>query len=1210
MISPQKFWLLAPLAAVAAIASAAGSTESGSPVNRLEFTAHPIDTRQGIPAAPSPFSSAVSPGPGLQLVQFDGPIRQAWLDALAARSVTPVQYVASNGYLVWADEAGQAQLAALRRAASWLRYAAAFQSFLKVDPALASRLVATPTSSEEVDITVQIYAHSGDGATRRFVEQKAIVPTAQRAPLGSGAVGAHWVPVLKFVNLDLRVRLSDIPALAERTDAVFVGLNRQRVPMDEKQGLILSGNMMPGPAAPSYRQFLLDRGFSPDPTEYPIVDVTDSPVDEGGSGVTVLDTIDPFLHEQGNLSQPARVAYFNNCSALPDAQVGAADGHGSLNAGILAGDDRSTGYPYQDADGQRLGLGINPFARIGSTAIFVGDPLHYDVSGCGNSDAGILLRNWQSGARISTNSWGTSPPSPVYDPGDQAYDAGVRDADQGAPGNQELITVFAAANAGPDVSTVTSPGAAKNVITVGASQNLRPFPPPPDNRCLSGADPADDPENVADFSSRGPAPGQRVKPELIAPGTHIQAGASVYSGYSGSGLCVSYYPENPPQRIFTYSTGTSHSTPAVAGVASLAYWWIEHGGAGMASGAVDEIGGARPPSPAAMKAWLIAHPTYLTGIGANDDLPSDSQGYGMPNTSDMFDATPKVLLDQSEVFDNTGESRSYLWRVADPTKPVRVALAYTDAPGLTGTSPQVNDLDLKVEINGQTYLGNHFDHQWSITGGSPDTKNNYEAVFMPAGVSGDMTITVAATNIAGDGVPNYGDATDQDFALVCSNCVEVPTFDLAVTPSTLPVCAGSAQTATLHLTSVAGFADPITLSAIDAPTGSVAFIPNPATPPGDALAIFSVVALATGDYPTTLVGSGGGFMKNAAIDLHVSAAPPGGPALSGPANEAVDVDTSTTFAWSTAPDAVSYTLDIATDPTFDNLVDSLPGLNATSTTIRNLAPLTTYYWRVTAVNVCGGGVSASARFTTANEICHAPQASIPDDDPNGIGDAIVVDDPSTLASLRLRIKATHPYVGDLQFTLAHSTGSSVVIDRPGVVGSGYGCNGQNIDVLLDEAASTSVQDQCGATPPAIAGTQQPAHPIDATFAGQAFAGAWTLTAADLAPGEAGTLDEWCLQPDVPRYTIGGTINGLSGSAVTLSLNGGAQTLVAGSNGSFVFPVAQAGGSVYAVVIAAQPVEPPQNCTIANGNGTVGSANVTTVAIRCNVETIFADGFEG
>ena len=49
--------------------------------------------------------------------------------------------------------------------------------------------------------------------------------------------------------------------------------------------------------------------------------------------------------------------------------------------------------------------------------------------------------------------------------------------------------------------------------------------------------------------------------------------------------------------------------------------------------------------------------------------------------------------------------------------------------------------------------------------------NNAEGVFLPPGAATTFTVRVAASNITSDGVPNRGDDTDQDFALVCYNCL-------------------------------------------------------------------------------------------------------------------------------------------------------------------------------------------------------------------------------------------------------------------------------------------------------------------------------------------------------------------------------------------------------------------------------------------------------
>jgi len=73
-----------------------------------------------------------------------------------------------------------------------------------------------------------------------------------------------------------------------------------------------------------------------------------------------------------------------------------------------------------------------------------------------------------SGARISTNRWGTQGADGIYDSQAQNYDQLVRDAQSAVAGNQEMVIVFAAGNDGANgAQTVGPPGSAKNVLTVG-----------------------------------------------------------------------------------------------------------------------------------------------------------------------------------------------------------------------------------------------------------------------------------------------------------------------------------------------------------------------------------------------------------------------------------------------------------------------------------------------------------------------------------------------------------------------------------------------------------------------------------------------------------------------------------------------------------------------------------------------------------------------
>ncbi len=82
------------------------------------------------------------------------------------------------------------------------------------------------------------------------------------------------------------------------------------------------------------------------------------------------------------------------------------------------------------------------------------------------------------------------------------------------------------------------------------------------------------------------------------------------------------------------------------------------------------------------------------------------------------------------------------------------------------------------------------------------------------------------------------------------------------------------------------------------------------------------------------------------------------------------------------------------------------------------------------------------------------------------------------------------------------------------------------------------------------------------------------------------------------YAVGGTVSGLAaGQAVKLSNNGSQLTIAA--NGTFTFPTRQPQGSSYAVTVALAP--DGRICRVSMGSGTVGAADVTSVAVDCSNE---------
>lgn len=145
------------------------------------------------------------------------------------------------------------------------------------------------------------------------------------------------------------------------------------------------------------------------------------------------------------------------------------------------------------------------------------------------TDAALQEGPASTNALISNNSWGY-PGSGGYSLAAASWDAAVRDALPGVEGSQPLLAVFSAGNSGE--AGIDAPGSAKNVITVGALENLRNITNEvtvieytETNKFQPWLANTDSSNQVAGFSSVGNIgrrrEGQsgRFKPDVVAPGT-------------------------------------------------------------------------------------------------------------------------------------------------------------------------------------------------------------------------------------------------------------------------------------------------------------------------------------------------------------------------------------------------------------------------------------------------------------------------------------------------------------------------------------------------------------------------------------------------------------------------------------------------------------------------------------------------------------------
>jgi len=380
-------------------------------------------------------------------------------------------------------------------------------------------------------------------------------------------------------------------------------------------------------------------------------------------------------------------------------------------------------------------------------------------------------------------------------------------------------------------------------------------------------------------------------------------------------------------------------------------------------------------------------------------------------------------------------------------------------------------------------------------------------------VVNDLVIPAWTDNRAGP--PNEKDV----YAADLDNLGAEPGFQLAGDNLQQLICApADLDPINLQVLSVLEFSNPVTLALQNEPAGvTSSFSVNPVVPASPAaessLTVSVSGAVSAGDYIFQVTGSAADASdKSLNIELGASTAAAGTTTLVSPADAAVDQPTSPTLSWSAAIQGASYLVDIDDDPAFGS-IDYQTTLGETSHELQSaLSTDTTYYWRVRASNACGDGAfSTSFSFTTSTELCSTPNVAIPDASTEGVSDPFVVGASGIITDLDVSLLATHTYVGDLIFTLTHEdTGVSVVmVDRPGVPLTTFGCSADDIDLLLDDDAANPVETGCGSLN--IGDAFQPNNPLSA-FNGEDIGGTWTLTVVDLASPDPGTLDEWCLFP--------------------------------------------------------------------------------------------------
>jgi subtilisin-like proprotein convertase family protein len=430
--------------------------------------------------------------PGAWIVQARGTVDAAFRAALTSAGAKEISYIPNNALLVRAAAGAAESL----RGSPLVQAVLPYEPYYKVQPSLLTKAVAGKDLPIGQVLTLGLFA---DGAeqTLAAIEKMGGVVLAQ----DRGAFG----PVVRVNPPADWTALARLPGVARMEPAV-----RRKLANDLTRAIM-------GVATDSVTT-----------TNYLNLSGSNVVVEVNDTGV---DATHPDLLSGGGVG-PTRVTGLFASSTVDT------DGHGTHVAGIIAGNGFKsttvTNASGSDMPGTNAQFrGKAPLAKLVSLGFLGANDTNVFV---GDSELQEAPAN--TNALISNNSWVNGNVN-EYDLSAASFDAAVRDALPETTGPQPVLFVFAAGNdgggddngGGGTADSILSPGTAKDVVTVGALEQLRDI----SNEVvlLDGTTNTlweamtDDDAQVARYSARGNVGIQtegaygRFKPDVVAPGTFV-----------------------------------------------------------------------------------------------------------------------------------------------------------------------------------------------------------------------------------------------------------------------------------------------------------------------------------------------------------------------------------------------------------------------------------------------------------------------------------------------------------------------------------------------------------------------------------------------------------------------------------------------------------------------------------------------------------------
>ena len=379
--------------------------------------------------------------PGAYIVQARGIMDARFRALLASAGAQVVSYIPNNAYLVNIT----ANVAGLLSRNPLVQAVLPYEPYYKLQSSLLGLAVNEQPLPPGTALTLGLFAADAATAEVQVEALGAKIIGRDQSPFGPVLrvlAPADWTtlvqsPVVQFAELAFgRRTANDLSrvTLGISPDTTSGITNGYAV-----NGYVLTGNNV-------------------------LVAVNDSGVDAGH----------PDFSVGGSAASPGTVPP-SRVTGLTPLDLVDTNGHGTHVAGIIAGNGSDSLTP----------VNVGTFAE-GSVpnADFRGKaPLAklFSLNMGGYTDYQLQTNAAMAGALISNNSWDYGNGDPEYDLAAASYDFATRDALPATPGSQPVLFVFASGNngggnddgSGGAGDTILSPGTAKNVITVGALEQLR-----------------------------------------------------------------------------------------------------------------------------------------------------------------------------------------------------------------------------------------------------------------------------------------------------------------------------------------------------------------------------------------------------------------------------------------------------------------------------------------------------------------------------------------------------------------------------------------------------------------------------------------------------------------------------------------------------------------------------------------------------------------